>query len=432
MANLGDLYKDLNGQESVSMDELGAMFGVIADYAGAVNFIAQVIGFFLPKDNQLADVLNAIQSDFTQIAQMLGAEDKLERMRDIDAGINPAIGVLQQLPDIAQNLQSLPPSFILQQIQTCIDSALFFDFDDKWQAVVGSVPVYSDGWSGTLTPPSSGGLVFNYTYTLPQFLRAIYILITTIQALQPSSLSSYQSTFARCAARLQTVHDTIVSTGIVGTRLPTVEDVGWVDSGDPNESTIPEWISQWGSPLSGGSWPYGAVEIYSAADNVGNYFPFINSPIDLTESDPAQAANFLTLLQFRIELQKKALYMHIGLPVIRRTLNYLSALSGQAAIAQTPYEDCALTEAFSLLGLGNPTPGTAALLGLRAFLANTPPYSSWWAFDPTDDSSGVPDETQIPGWQIPAPGKIGYTFLGSIRGPGWPYPNPPLIMGLIG
>jgi hypothetical protein len=430
MANLGDLAKDLNDKDGSAIDAVGAAFGTIADFGGAITSVIQLVELFLPQDNQLADILTAIQSDFEQIDQILGAEDKLERMRDIDSGINPAVGVLQQLPDILQNISSLPPAYILQQIQTCLDAVIFFDVDDKWQAVDSSVPLYKDLWSGALAPPSSGGLVFNYSYTLPQYMRAINILLVVIQALEPSSLSSYKSTFAQSADRLQTVHDTIVSTGIVGTKLPEVEDVGSIDT---NAYPDPIWVSQWqaGSVGYGITWPYGAVEIYSAANNVGTYFPFINSPILLYSSPRKQWANFLKLLQFRIELQKKALYLQIGLPVVRRTINYLRGLSGQPPLAQDPYEECSLAEASSLLGIAEPAPGTAALQAMRAFLSETPPYASWWAFD-LHTTSSVPNETRMPGRPIPAPGKLSLTLLEGIKGPGWPYPNPSVIIGLIG
>ena len=171
MANLGDLAKDLTGNDQAAMDAVGALLGLTADIGGFYQFVELI----LSHDNQLADILNAIQSDFEQIDQILGAEDKLERMRDVDSGILPALGVLQQLPDMLQNISSLPTAFRLQQIQICLDAVLFFDVDDKWQAVPASVPVYYDTWSGTLAPSSSGGLVFNYSYTFYYIINSPFV-----------------------------------------------------------------------------------------------------------------------------------------------------------------------------------------------------------------------------------------------------------------
>ncbi len=134
-----------------------------------------------------------------------------------------------------------------------MESVLFFtDYDDKWQAVKADLPYYSDGWSGTLAPQADAdGLVFNYTYTLPQFLRAVYILLTAIRALEPKSLPKYTDVFTKCVNRLAAVHQTITS-GIVGTRMPSMADVGtylpdftppytlnWISQVDPRNQRLP-------------------------------------------------------------------------------------------------------------------------------------------------------------------------------------------------
>jgi hypothetical protein len=61
-------------------------------------------------------------------------------------------------------------------------------------------------------------------YTLPQFLRSIDILLTTIRALEPASLSQYANVFTSALNRLESVHQTVVDTGIMGTRLPDRSD----------------------------------------------------------------------------------------------------------------------------------------------------------------------------------------------------------------
>src|SRR5262249_5006256 len=156
-----------------------------------------------------------------QLEGQVAGSDKLQRMRDIDQGINPALAVAEQLP--AMLSASPPPSqeFKLAQIQTCVGAVLFFsDYDDKWQVVRADFPFLFDPFSGWFPPPLNtaqpGDLVFNYTYTLPQFLRSIDILLTTIRVLAPSSLGSYADVFARALRRLESVHQTVMQTGIMG------------------------------------------------------------------------------------------------------------------------------------------------------------------------------------------------------------------------
>lgn len=280
MSNLNDLldHMGLEGEPGVQL--AGDIFGVLADLSGAIGFL-QLTGF-LSTDDKLQGTLSAINDDLNQIAQLvqqlegqIAASDKLQRMRDIDQGIGPAVAVFQQLPAIVTAKPPATEDFKLTQIQTCLEAVLFFtDFDDKWQVVQADLPYFTDAWSGELAPAASAdGLVFNYTYTFPQFLRSIYILLATIRALQPSSLNKYVDVLTRASNRLESIHQTIVDSGIVGTRAPGVGDLGSVvTSADDRGDTLgpPNWIGQ------GGLYPYGAVEIYSGANNVGSYTTFFD------------------------------------------------------------------------------------------------------------------------------------------------------------
>jgi hypothetical protein len=434
MSNLGDLAADLGDKNAKAIAIGGDVLGLVADIGGAAGAISSLLGLFLPQDHQLADALDALNADFHQIAGIIDAEDKLQRMRDIDSGITPAVGVLQQLPAMVQALPSLSTDFILQQIQTCVDAAIFFDLDDKWQAVAGAVPQYSDQWTGTIISPSSAdGLVFNYTYTLPQCLRAVYILLTVIKALSPASLSDYDATLAASAARLQSVHDTIVSTGIIGSRVPTPDQVGYV-SGYPDSEGGPPlaWESAWYGDGIEVIWAYGAIEQYSAANNVGSYMAYVDYGIDMEAYSQldSYAANFVTVLEFRIAIKKKQLYEQLGLTAVRQAISQLRSITGQPSVTGARYEECTVSEGFSLLGLALGPPGPGRLRALESLLAATPPYCGWWAF--TDGTGPGPDQTTwMDARPAPGPSRIVGNLLGRQMGPGWPNVGLPAVSSLL-
>ncbi len=85
------------------------MFGLLADASGGIGLLQLAYGEvenLISPDLSLQDVLNAIQVEFSQLQGQVAASDKLQRMRDVDLGINPAVAVFEQLPAI---MASTPP-----------------------------------------------------------------------------------------------------------------------------------------------------------------------------------------------------------------------------------------------------------------------------------------------------------------------------------
>jgi hypothetical protein len=395
VANLSELVNEIWDYDAGGIRITGAILGTLADISGAVGFLQIGVGLitsFFSSDNQLQQALAIIQKDFNELTRFIAAEDKLARMRDIDAGINPALAVFQQLPAILDG-PPLSREYILSKIETCLGAALFFaENDDKWKVVWKSIPYYSDKWSGQLAPAADGdGLVFNYTYTLPQFLRAIYILLTTIGALAPKTLADYRSPLERCLTRLSTVHDTIVSSGIVGTRVPIGSDIGWVVVPDPPDK--PYWVSNWwvSDQLA---MPYGAVERYSGASLVVSYYNRVFVYIDM---DPTYAPTFIRLVQLRIAQQKKALYSQLGLPAVREAINHLRSLIGQPPLADPHYEDWSVKEALGIMQVPAPASGRSLL----SVIKGTPPFAGWWYLQPDPNDPTVFD-AWMPGRPLPA------------------------------
>jgi hypothetical protein len=288
------------------------------------------------------------------------------------------------------------------------------------------MPYYADSWSGRLAPQAdTDGLVFNYTYTLPQFLRSIYFLLTTIAALEPNSLHLYANVLTRCLTRLQSVHQTIVSSGIIAARIPSMDEVGVID-GDFIPPFTTNWILNDGTP-NPTYFPYGAVDRYSGANNMGSYigdhFPYWGA--DLTTWWAPTAENFLTLLSFWTVGKMKSLYVELGMPAVWQAINQLLQLTGQPLQSTPPYSAWSFAEVTSLLGLRLPPPrrwppvvpvwfqeppGLEA--AVKAFLLATPPYESFRVFgsdpsDPTYDPGSL--TVAIP--PIPLPSGSLFTFL---------------------
>jgi hypothetical protein len=450
-SNLDNLLNQVGFESEPALGVVGSLFGTLADLSGTIGLV-QFISGLIAHDNELKPMLNAIQDGFKQLEGQIAASDKLQRMRDVDEGIYLAVGVFEQLPAI---LTSTPPAsqdFKLQQIQTCEDAVLFFtDYDDKWQSAWADLKYYRDPWSGTLAPqPDAYGLVFNHTYTLPQFLRAIFIFLTAVRALAPSSLIEYQVTLKSCLGRLESVHQTIIS-GIVGTRMPNADEIFKVTQDPDTLGWTPTWV--WlDIPSPFPAWPYGAVEIYSGASNVSGYLEYNPSPIpDLLNSTYSQSLNFGNVIRLRIIRKQKDLYRQLGLPVVRSVINQLRQLTGQALLTEA-YEAWSAGEVFSILDLpparatgvvgGSSLEGQIAAIesALTDFLLGTPPYTGYWTYNsdwrnPNNNGPGQPsrpprdrpinpdDGSDIPpwdGWQEPLPLPTGsiYTYLtGASLGP---------------
>jgi hypothetical protein len=129
VANYDELVKEIFDEEGGWLNIYGSAFGLLADFSGDYAFAQLAIGFvrmFIQQDDEVQQALAVIQRDFQQLTAFIAAEDKLDRMRDIDLGIKDAVAVFEQLPANMDVLPSLSQDFIQTQIQTCLAAALFF------------------------------------------------------------------------------------------------------------------------------------------------------------------------------------------------------------------------------------------------------------------------------------------------------------------
>jgi hypothetical protein len=391
MSALGDLITSLTGDNTGALSEAADVIGSIASFAGgAGSFVSALINIVQPADQRVQQTLVAMQAkiddDFRHLTKDIAAQGILDKERDIDlGGVNPAAAILAILPTIISELPTLPEDYVLAQIQTCIGCVQFFtDYDDKWVIPWDSLPQYSDKWSGTIAPPPSQ-FIFNYQYVLPQFLRAIYIFQAVVTGLRPSYLShpDFQALLAKCAAKLQTVHDTMAA-GITGTTLPTAGEVAEIGTSQGAMQWRSPWygaavqpiMSFWGSP---DLWPFGAVEIYSGLASVQSYAVF--EPFEFLPSPGYPPAAFAALVALRVANCKKQMYKQLGLPAIRAVINQLLMLTGQPVSTARGYETWSLREAASIMGI--PVGGHAPApfwATLRAQLSQFAPYDGWFLY----------------------------------------------------
>jgi hypothetical protein len=425
MSNLSDLKK-IGDNDTSALEATGIIFGTLADFSGAIGFVqlgVDTIEGFFSHDSDVQGELEVLQASLTALHGQLAASDKLQRMRDIDNGINDAFGVFEQLRAILSSDPPVSQADKLSAIRTCQDAALFFDNDEKWQTVWADMNYYSDHWSNELAPEAGpDGLVFDYIYTLPQFLRAIYFFLTAVGALSPLSLPYYRDPLTRILGRLETVHATIVD-GIVATRIPTAEEIGYITPDartDTDNNDLGGWFTAWfngeSAALINGEWvvdghperdpslyyPYGAIEIYSGVGHVRSYwedfFPYKwgarqdVGPTGVTD-------NFISLLQLRITRVKKELYDQIGLPVVRYVINELRNLVGLSPLTDKLYDHWSVDEVSSILNLPRPGVTTSGPIwiatenSLETFLQNTPPYSGIDVYSPqvhSENSAWMP------------------------------------------
>jgi hypothetical protein len=386
MSALTDLVKDMTADSVDFMAVAGDAITLASQVGGVISTAIGIVNFFnnlmQPTNADVMKRIGQLESDIqkwvNQIETQITAGDLSNKNNDLDLLIKDAVTAFDSLPDTLTN-PKLTEDYIQGQINDCFNAVNSFSDPqigaDKWQIPWADASKYQDKWSGDSLVPAQGLFEFHYTLPLPYFLRAIYIYITVAGALRPSGLTQVDKTqLGLCADRLQQVHDTIVSSGLVGTPLPGQSDVAALET----TKNLTAWKSSWFNRTDDGPidtpapdpdlWPFGAVEEYSAANTVQTYWPFL--PYRFLPGTLAD--NFFYMLQLRIEDQRKLLYTQIGLPIIRGVIAQLRSLAGQAIPAGKHWEDWSLREAFGILHLA---PQGPVFQSLNTFLRATPPYS---------------------------------------------------------
>jgi hypothetical protein len=377
VSNLTDFLQAISEDSKGATDLAGGLLGLTADLSGAIGLIDWFRNQGQPSNADLQAALDKLQAAVNAETQ---ATDTGVAALGLQANFQAVDTVMDQAKGAFGTLATIDPqdeTSVSNVITTCYTAmtALRDDVGSKWTVpFAGGATCYEDAWSGSKFPPHTN-VMFSYTYVLLQFIRAIGFFIAVIQGLKPSALPDYLADLGQCADRLQNVYDTIMAT-LVGTRVPQASDVAFVWDDTPLEELRTAWSNDGVGRLRGDPnlWPFGAVEEYSGANDVGSYWQFLPFMIDPgPPGDLVITDGFLRLLQLRIEDRKKALYKQAGLTVVLRTINRLRTITGQPLSASEPFERWSVRNALSILGVS--LHGAGLFQSLRAFLTRIPPYS---------------------------------------------------------
>lgn len=383
VSSLNDFLNAISADNADAISIAGAAIGLAAQIGSIASGVVAVVQFIEntinPANAQVLSAITKLDSDLQQaksdIELQAAANFISTALQNFDVAIETAQTDFSRLTDYLSD-PKLTDDFIQARINECFTANAFFaDNDDLWQWAWLDAPKYSDMWSGTIAPPQTE-FVFNYT-PLPYLLRSIYILLAVVGALRPSeyTASPFQDRLNKSRTRLETVHSTIQS-AIVSTRIPQPQDIEYISYERTFERLGTNWINAQGRglPFVAGDpslWPYGAVEIYSGANNVDTYWPFL--PLKVYPADGATfTGSFMGLLRLRIADHQKKLYTGIGLPSVRQGINQLRAMTGQPPLPDQPFGVWSLKEIFTILGI--PLLGSW-LTSMVPFLKAAPPYS---------------------------------------------------------
>lgn len=391
MSNLADFLNEVSDDSQNATNQVGGFIGFVADLAGAISGVTDFFSWFAhlgqPSNDSVQNALNKLQAsvDAGKKATDTGvsALGMQANFQAVDSVVDPARAIFGSLPIIDPKDETS----VTDSIEKCYTALISLrdDVESKWTVpFADGAASYTDPWSGNVFPPHTD-LMFSYTYALPQFIRSIGFFLTVIAALKPSALSDYTADLTQCVERLQLVHDKIVSEGLVGTKIPVVNDVEFVHADGALEELGTNWTNGSGYLVYGNAalWPFGAVERFSGASIVDSYWPFLPYTID-----PWFPENFFRLLELRIEDRKKKLFTQLGLPVIRKTIKLLQTIIGQPVSTAQPYEAWSLRNALRILGVS--LNGSGTFRSLMAFLKGIPPYKGGLLFPPQGGSTYPP------------------------------------------
>ena len=403
---LSDLIKDINDKNTTAIKTLEDGISTVAQFAGYVGAVISVVNFLMGKGDQtqqeLEDIISAIQNDFHQLA----ADDKagriIDRLTNLRNDQADAYKVLQTVPNL---LSSQPPLTDVQrvdEIQNCIASLFTLsDIASVWTAVFGDQVYWTDAgqyifeWSflqgvtgaqgrplfdrGYLeqAPASEGDLVFSYTYILPAYLSTLFSFLAVAASLDPNYATNptYGSQIGSAVALLQQVHDNIVQNGIVPLQPPY-----W------DAATIENWIQNITTMVVPGITPlnpinavtpanpfdanieYGAVERFSGSSAMGNYKMAYSQTSFESSTDPGPHNKF----SLRVQRKTKGVYVSAGLSTLRDIINQLKGLLGQPQLPRPYFDDWSLRAVCQTAQLGNPD-GSVSMRVLVNFLETMPP-----------------------------------------------------------
>jgi hypothetical protein len=218
--NIANLLNDVTSASSDATNTFSDLAGALADSGGVIGIVFSVVSAFIklagggPDETQvkLSAILDAIDKDYHELQNDLGAAQILQRNTILNGFLAPALARFQALPASFAAQPPLSSGDRINQIQDCITTLnslsgavqpdLVWNADFDWQTYWTDAGICMSGnWqepnsdSGVanefFVPPSpgtdvgyglqapvtneDGATVFTYVYSLPAYLSRSHV-----------------------------------------------------------------------------------------------------------------------------------------------------------------------------------------------------------------------------------------------------------------
>jgi hypothetical protein len=298
-----------------------------ATIIGAAVIAVTALVALINHVDEIADAVKQLEAHFDAI---LNAEGQVIQMRDVADKLHTARALLDPIAELGPGQTLTDAQRSTMDVTSYAVVGTLGDIS-YWKRPFFTELVYSDTWSGFLTPDPAlrtGSLVFDYRLTLPAYVEAIVIRLIVILALDGKLTANRQSEIATIAGQLETYYN-MIRAAIVTIRPPALADT---ESLMLNASN---WDRGGAAPLSPPD-PvshriYGAVEKYSTfrvTDHWPDQSPYGPPFSNILPTDD-QFHRFSGVLALGSLARWKKVYAGVGLDSVRRFLLQLKALAGQ-------------------------------------------------------------------------------------------------------
>jgi hypothetical protein len=415
--NLADLINNLFDTNSQAINDLSSLIGAVADTAGAVEGVIQVVDLFTSQPDPLPAVLAEVQKEFAQLYAYLTAwqnEQEWQKLADL---VSSAESVVDTLDGVVHG-QPPPTDFErFTYIDACVkpldalsdqtirstgaffvvpysvqvywtDSGSFqqdvFSYNDKTRSwvVVRTVDV---GYGLQAPSPPPDNQVLFYLYVMPYYLKAVFLLVSVGGSLFSDfgkSKQRQQDALIKYAKFLTTIHDLIAGsiTKLAPPPPPWVHQPvtpaspinpvgGFVRGIQGTLTVVPPTKSERGTVDLVKITPiWGAVEKFSGASSMRWSAIRIAGAIDYE--------SVFKKLQVRARREAMNVYAAVGLPKVWNAINNLYGIAGQPLIPQNQYARWSFREIFRQAGVGARGDQNFHLSDMASLIRHNPPLDT--------------------------------------------------------
>ena len=345
--------------------------GALADIAGGVGAIVTVIDFIIGANQHatqsLGDIQKMLKQEFALLNARVKADSIARRESELNDAYREADSVMGTLKADVLTDPPLPWGIRSLKIGQCISAVDTFDYQTNahlWQTFFPDEIYYQDWWSGKMMPePDADLTVFTDRYTLPEYLRILYIFIAVIRAFDERYRTNYTANVSQYINNITDVHDVSAA----GVRLmPLADEQGatcqW--SGGDGGTIFLIYLRQDSEYRENTPWmgatprngdingtpglpssayfndnvklfqPFGAVHLYSGYSAFGKFPPVPNLGRNASPFPPPQ----IIYDRFRLKSviaahgRRKDVYRGVGLSAVRDAIDALGEVLGKARL----------------------------------------------------------------------------------------------------